>query len=680
MSYHLRFITALFLLPFLSSWGEEEANRPALDKPNFIIIMVDDMGYAGLSSYGNPHFKTPEMDRLGAEGMRFTDFHSSCPVCSPMRAGLLTGRYQQRTGVEAIIHPYSQHPVHYTGLQREEITFAEVLQDAGYATGIIGKWHLGYAKEQPKYHPQNHGFDEFVGYHSGNIDFTNHYGDHFEHDWWHGKEEVEEEGYSTHLINKYALDFLERHQDEPFCLYVAHEAMHAPFQGPGDPPQRLYNNDRMIRNPDISIIQEMSDALDEGVGLLREKLIELGLDKNTLVFFFSDNGGQNQTQSNHPQLRGTKGSVWEGGHRVPAIAWWPGTVKAGTETDALGISIDLMPTMLKLAKASVPEGHLLDGIDISPVFLQQESLPERPLFWSYIGNRGNRQESMRQGPWKLVVDHPDATPGTFENESLELFNLYQDISEKINLLEKYPERAATMLAQLREWYREVTRDATKQPGGWLSRNYVSTDASVFNGKNLEGWSSENPDYWSVEEGAMVANSDSEDSKTQYLWSDVEVGDFYLSIDVKQTPFNGNGGIMFRARKEEDSGKIIGYQADLGVSPIEGVLWGKLFHTGGRGMVDMNDLGKEYVREERWNHIEILAVGDRMWTALNGRICTAVRDPGGQRVGQLALQLSHGKQTIHYKINRLVHNPDVELAGKFENALNSLLKPPCNEGS
>ncbi|MDA0347055.1 MAG: sulfatase-like hydrolase/transferase [Verrucomicrobia bacterium] len=639
------------------------------DKPNFIIIMVDDMGYAGLSSYGNPHYKTPQIDRLAEEGMKFTDFHSSCPVCSPTRAGLLTGRYQQRTGVEAIVHPYSQHPVHYQGLQREEITFAEALQDAGYATGIIGKWHLGYANEQPKYHPQNHGFDEFIGYHGGNDDFINHIGDHFEHDWWHGKKEVHEEGYVTHLINKYSLDFVERHKDEPFCLYVSHEAMHSPYQGPGDVPQRLHTNDAMIRYPDVGLVQEMSDALDEGVGQLREKLIELNLDKNTLVFFFSDNGGTSRNYSNFPDLRGTKGALWEGGHRVPAFAWWPGSVKAGTETDQLGISIDLMPTMLNLAKATLPQDHLLDGVDISPVFLSESSLPHRPLFWSYIGNGGNRQEAMRDGNWKLVVDHPNAKPGTFENETLYLFDLEKDLGEQNNLAVRFPDRTADMLRQVKVWYRDVTRDATPQPGGWLARNNQVFDERVFNGKDLSGWSSKNPENWSVEEGSIVAGSRSEVPESQYLWSDVEVEDFYLSIDVKQTAFNGNGGVVFRANDDTS------YQADLGVSPVEGILWGKLYQSGGPGMIDMNDRGDDIVRAERWNHLEVMAVDDRIWIALNGRICSAVKNLAGPRSGKLGFQLSHGNHKIYYKINQLVHNPEVQLAGYFENELNALLKTP-----
>ncbi|TVS10972.1 MAG: DUF1080 domain-containing protein, partial [Planctomycetaceae bacterium] len=177
----------------------DHAEKPgdADERPNFVIIMVDDMGYEGVSCFGNPYFKTPEIDRLATEGMRMTDFHSSGNVCSPTRAGLLTGRYQQRAGIEAVIHPARAHPEHRKGLKKSEVTFAELLQSAGYATALIGKWHQGYVHNSEDYHPQNHGFDEFIGYHSGNIDFVSHVGDHNEHDWWHGRKKTKEDGYVT---------------------------------------------------------------------------------------------------------------------------------------------------------------------------------------------------------------------------------------------------------------------------------------------------------------------------------------------------------------------------------------------------------------------------------------------------------------------------------------------------
>lgn len=175
-----------------STFAEDPSNRP-----NIIIIMVDDMGYAGpsIEPYNNPNYETPGMNRLAKEGMRFSDFHSSGTVCSPTRTGLLTGRYQQRAGIEAVIHPYSNHPEHPKGLRKREVTFAERFQAEGYATGIVGKWHLGYPEDNSEFHPQNHGFDFFRGYHSGNIDYVNHWGDHYEHDWWHGRQETPEEGY-----------------------------------------------------------------------------------------------------------------------------------------------------------------------------------------------------------------------------------------------------------------------------------------------------------------------------------------------------------------------------------------------------------------------------------------------------------------------------------------------------
>ncbi|MEM9281569.1 MAG: sulfatase-like hydrolase/transferase [Verrucomicrobiota bacterium] len=451
-------------LPFLS---------PADDRPNLIVIMVDDMGYAGLSCFGNPYFKTPELDRLAAEGIRLTDFHSSGTMCSPTRAGLLTGLYQQRTGIEAVIHPMSDHPEHRKGMQLSETTFAEVLLEAGYRTGIVGKWHQGYPQNSEDYHPQHHGFEEFVGYHSGNIDFISHVGDHNLHDWWHGKTETEEEGYTTHLINDYAVDFVKRHgkSDRPFCLYIAHEAIHNPVQVPGDPVRRTTEKWDRWENPDrteeerIEKYRGMMMPLDEGIGQLRETIEELGIEKETFILFFSDNGAAREFPSGAPKLRGNKGSVYEGGHRVSTIAWWPGQIEAGSESDEPLISIDVMPTLLSLAGVDTPDLKL-DGVDFSPVILDQRSLEPRPLYWASLGNRGNRNEAIRDDPWKVVINHPGATPGSFENPVVELYHLENDPSETTDLAEKHPDRANRMAQQVVDWYAEVTKDATAQPGGW----------------------------------------------------------------------------------------------------------------------------------------------------------------------------------------------------------------------
>ena len=464
-------IPILLMAIFLTA--DRVESKPT-DRPNFIVIMVDDMGYAGVSCYGNPYFKTPEIDRLAAEGMRFTDFHSSGTVCSPTRAGLLTGRYQQRAGIEAVIHPVADHPEHRKGLKKSENTFADLLGEAGYTTGLIGKWHQGYPHNSPEYHPQNHGFDEFIGYHSGNIDFISHVGDHVKHDWWHGRKETHEEGYSTHLINKYALDFIRRNKTKPFCLYVAHEAIHNPVQIPGDPVRRSeefgWKRWRAANEAErIEKYKGMTLPIDEGVGQIRRVLSELGLNKNTFVLFFSDNGPSRDFPSGSPKLRAGKGSVYEGGHRVPAIARWPGKIAASSSSDTQAISIDIMPTLLALAGIDAPKERLLDGVDLSPVLLNQASLPSRPLFWASLSNGGDRSEAMRHGPWKLVVKHPKAKKGTLENASIELYRLDKDLGEQNNLATKHPDRAAQMLNQLNTWFADTQKTATPQLGGWLAR-------------------------------------------------------------------------------------------------------------------------------------------------------------------------------------------------------------------
>ena len=662
MKIHRFLIIAFLLFHPAISFADE--------RPNIIVMMVDDMGYAGPSCapYGNPNYKTPGMDQLAAEGLRFTDFHTSGTVCSPTRAGLLTGRYQQRAGIEAVIHPQDAHPEHRKGLKKSEITFAELFKQAGYATGIVGKWHLGYAKENPEFHPDNHGFDEFKGYHSGNIDYINHWGDHMEHDWWHGRKETVEEGYTTHLINRYALEFIEHHRDKPFCLYIAHESPHAPVQGPNDPIARGPGKEKR-KTPREEAMKQMILEMDKGVTQVRDKLVELGLDKNTLFLFFSDNGDAPNTATGHPDFRGHKNHVYEGGTRVPAIAWWPGKIEAGAATDALSITLDIMPTILAVAGIETPKDRLLDGIDLSPVLFENKPAPGRPLFWSALSNVGVRSEAMREGPWKLVVQHPDALPGTFGNEKVELYRLDQDRGEENDLAATEPDRAAEMLAALKAWNAEVREDATPQPGGWAERN------RFFNGKDLAGWSG-NEGFWSVEDGAIVGHSDEKVRKNEFLWSEVPVKNFYLSVDVKLTPADRNAGVQFRSIKINKHGQARGYQADIGKDKKGWHLWGKLYHEhGGRGKLDWNDRALEVVKPDDWNRCEILAVGDRIWTAVNGTLCVALRDPEGEREGHIALQIHGGPpQTVRYRNPTLIHDPPVAFAGLNEEELEAALRP------
>ncbi|MFP6737640.1 MAG: sulfatase-like hydrolase/transferase, partial [Planctomycetota bacterium] len=334
------------------------ANEAGKRKPNLVIIMADDLGYGELSCYGNTAYKTPHLDALAQAGIRFTDYHSNGAVCSPTRAALLTGRYQQRAGVDGVIYAgFNQNRNH--GLHQSETTFAELLGGAGYKNGCFGKWHLGYEK---KFNPVHHGFSRFRGYVSGNIDYQSHYDRVGVYDWWEGLEHTREKGYSTHLITRHAVKFIEEHKGRPFCLYVPHEAPHTPFQGPGDPAFRVEGKvvpEKRSAAFRKRAYREMVQEMDKGVGEIVAALKRLGLEKNTLVFFVSDNGAA--SFGNNGSLRGSKGQLWEGGHRVPAIASWPGRIAAGSSCDDLAIGMDIFPTLLELAGVNVPKKLHLDG-------------------------------------------------------------------------------------------------------------------------------------------------------------------------------------------------------------------------------------------------------------------------------------------------------------------------------
>jgi arylsulfatase A-like enzyme len=411
------------------------AHASDTERPNIILIMADDLGYGDLSCYGG-WIRTPHIDALAASGMRFTDYHSNGPVCSPTRAALLTGRYQQRCGVEEVV--FANGPSRETGMPLKEVTFAEVLKQRGYVTGLFGKWHLGYNVE---FNPARQGFDEFIGYVSGNVDYHSHIDGAGIDDWWKGERKTPEPGYVTDLITRHAVDFLERHKDEPFCLYLPHEAPHYPYQGRNDPPERLPGGGKGVKveGPEIKrAYREMVEAMDQGVGQIVETVKNLGLERRTLIVFCSDNGATARG-SNGP-LNGFKGSLWEGGHRVPAIACWPGRLEPGTVCEETVLSMDLLPTMIWAAGAKLPADLALDGVDLMPILLGRGKLAERTLFWRY-----NKQRAVRQGPWKLLIQGRD----------VKLFNLSEDLGERNDLAATRPEMVASLRARLAAWERDV---------------------------------------------------------------------------------------------------------------------------------------------------------------------------------------------------------------------------------
>jgi arylsulfatase A-like enzyme len=441
--------TTLFCLAFLLL---APAALPAAERPNFVIIMADDLSYGDIGCYGSTKIKTPHFDRLARDGTRFTDFHSSGAVCSPTRAGLITGRYQQHAGIPTVIFVDPKRPTHPHGIQDRDVTFAERLADAGYQTAIFGKWHLGYYQ---KYNPVRHGFSQFRGYVSGNVDFFSHVDQAGRLDWWRGDEIDDEAGYTTHLITRHSVAFTEGNRDKPFCLYVPYEPPHYPYQGPNDKPVRSVGHGRGNAETKQSkedmqrAYKEMVEEMDHGVGEIIAVLKNHGIERNTLVMFFSDNGATRQ--GSNGTLRGHKGQVWEGGHRVPCIASWPGMIKTDSVSHDLTITLDVIPTLLAAADVDPPADHEFDGVNLLPVLTDGKSLGGRDLFWGH-----GEARAMRHRSWKLVTAAPRQPPPT-------LFDLAHDLAEQNDLAKQEPDRVKEMLAAIAAWEADTAAGASPQP-------------------------------------------------------------------------------------------------------------------------------------------------------------------------------------------------------------------------
>lgn len=466
-----RFVLIMLWMSAVCSPHLQAQAEDAIARPNFIVIMVDDMGYGDAGCYGGTAFATPHLDRLAADGLRFTDFHSSGCVCSPTRAGLLTGRYQQRAGVDGVIYAAFGRNRHH-GLQLHEVTLAEVLRDAGYSTAMFGKWHLGYEEQ---YNPVHQGFERYVGYVSGNVDFHSHIDGVGVFDWWHQNKLHREPGYTTHLITRHACDYIQQAAagEKPFCLYVAHEAPHYPYQGPNDRPVRKEGqagslwNDREPQHA-VRAYRDMMQEMDKGVGQILDTLQEAGLSDNTLVWFFSDNGATGPGSCGG--LYGMKGTLWEGGHRVPGIVRWPGRIAAGSVTDQLASTIDVMPTLLDLANVQISGALLLDGMSLVPVLTGKQKPVDRRMFWE-----SGKSVSMRDGSWKLIVNggkrrgrkraqpNIDWDRADDGRETLALFDLSSDRRERHNVAADHGDKVDAMKRAIRKWQTDVHSGATVQP-------------------------------------------------------------------------------------------------------------------------------------------------------------------------------------------------------------------------
>ena len=436
-----------------SAWGRA---RSRAGKPNIVFILADDLGYGDLGCYGRQDIKTPVIDRIAAEGVRFTQYYANGPECTPTRTAFLTGRYQHRVGgLECAIgtgnvgrydDAIRLRKTHDLGLPVEETSIARMLKDAGYATAITGKWHLGY---EPKFAPHLHGFDHAFYCIGGGMDYFHYLDTVAGYNLFLNGNPIRREGHFTDLATDEAIKFIDKHADEPFFLYVPYTAPHSPFQGPDDYRPDPLPLDSPLWNqgkapPDVYIA--MIEHMDKCIGRILKKLDEKVLAENTVIIFSSDNGGTGSAR-NTP-LSKIKGTTFEGGIRVPAVARWPGAIPMGTISDQACITMDFSASIVRIAGAKVPPGREFDGIDILKLVETGGPPQKRTLFWR--GRRGERTRwAVRDGDMKYIR----STDGSRSEEYL--FDLSEDISETRDLLEKRPKEVKRLKALLADWEKKV---------------------------------------------------------------------------------------------------------------------------------------------------------------------------------------------------------------------------------
>ncbi len=436
---------------FLSSLCVSAAALPAAERrPNIVLILADDLGWGDVGMNACPDIRTPNIDSIAKQGVRFTQFYANAPECSPTRCALLTGRYQHRVGgLECAIGVNNLGRYDEAewlqkrgelGLPVAETTIPRFLKNNGYDTACFGKWHLGY---MDKFGPNLHGFDEYFGILGGNSDYFTHeeMGEGAgQSQLYENKVKVQRKGYLTDLLAGAAVDWLKRRSDKPFFLYLPFNAPHTPIQDPDELDPKTGTAPHRDRNR--TVYSKMVSRMDLAIGRVLAQLDAMGVAKNTMVLFLSDNGGD--PNGRNLPYRGTKSSVWEGGIRVPCCIRWPGRIAEGGTLAQPAMTMDLLPTILAAAGAKAPASRAFDGIDLLPFLTSRRAVVERTLFWRY--KRGAaRRKAVRRGDWKYMND--SGTEG--------LYNLAKDERETDNLLARHPEIAEDLKAKLAAWEREV---------------------------------------------------------------------------------------------------------------------------------------------------------------------------------------------------------------------------------
>lgn len=446
--------TALLLALALLCPAVLHAAEPA--PPNIVFIFADDLGYGDISSFGSETIHTPNIDTLASEGIKFTDFYAASSVCSPSRAALLTGRYPARMGIKHVFYADS-----HDGMPESEITIAEQLKAAGYATGMVGKWHLGHLD---RYMPWNQGFDEFFG-----VPYSNDMKNFFFYENQKIIDEPIDQRYLTQRYTTKALDFIDRNRNQPFFLYLAHSMPHVP----------IYASPEFEGKSAGGLYGDVVEELDWSTGQVMAKLDELGLADNTLVIFSSDNGPwlmMHEHGGSAGPLRDGKGVTFEGGQRVPTVARWPAAITAGREYTVTASMMDWFPTFSALAGLPLPDDRIIDGQDISQAILGNGD-PEHSRFY-YLNAMSSQPVAFRDGDWKLKLPrrgYPQFFDralriGLYSHDTL-LFNLADDPGEQHNLAEQFPDKIATMTQALEQFEQSLQ---SEQPPA-LHMRAVSAD-------------------------------------------------------------------------------------------------------------------------------------------------------------------------------------------------------------
>ena len=440
----------------------------AADRPNIVFIMADDLGYTDVACFGSKYYETPNIDRLAAQGMRLLSHHH-CQNCTPTRAAVMSGQYGARTGVYTVggidRFDWSQRPLrpvdNVTNLPLDRSTIAQQLKLAGYATGMFGKWHIG---QQGEYHPARRGFDEAIVSSGAHFDFTTSPAT----DYPQGQ-------YLADFLTDRAVDFIRRHKDERFFLYLPHFGVHSPHQAKAELTEKFKDKPPAGGHHDPTYAA-MIASVDESVGRIMQTLKELNLAEKTVLIFTSDNGGvggyareginrQKADVTDNAPLRSGKGSLYEGGTREPFIIRWPGVAEPGSSCEVPTIHVDLYPTFLELAGAPRPK-HVLDGESLVPLFRDTEAkLARDAIFQHFPGYLGAGPGKWRTTPVSLIQSGDWKLMEFLEDGRLELYNLRDDIGETKNLAEQMPDKARQLHARLVAWRTEVNAPMPTQNDG-----------------------------------------------------------------------------------------------------------------------------------------------------------------------------------------------------------------------